>query len=101
MLDAAGTPRYEDLASLVGGIVRVAFEPPLRPLDSGFRRKDEVGEATYEVSALTTRRNARRCKTNGSIHSRRRARTCSDLVIGTATIRRPRADQLTRPSLFD
>ena len=31
------------LATLVGGIVRVAFVPPLRPLDSGFRRKDEVG----------------------------------------------------------
>ena len=27
---------------LVGGIVREAFVPPLRPLDSEFRRKDEI-----------------------------------------------------------
>ena len=50
-----GTPRYEKWAALVGGRVLMVFVPPLRPLDSGpvsgygacFRRKDEVGEATY------------------------------------------------------
>ena len=30
----------------------MAFVPPLRPLDSGFRRKDQVGESTYEVSSV-------------------------------------------------
>ena len=29
--------------ALVGGIVREAHVPPLRPLDSEFRRKDEFG----------------------------------------------------------
>ena len=36
--------------ALIGGGIRVAFVPRLRPLDSGFRRKDEVG-GRYDVAS--------------------------------------------------
>ena len=39
----AGTARYEN-GGLVAGIVSLSFlPPPATPLDSGFRRNDEVG----------------------------------------------------------
>ena len=49
----AGTPRYENQARWLVEVFGVIGATPPSPLDSSFRWKDEVGDATYEVSCVS------------------------------------------------